>query len=283
MDLSLIENLRVLWPVILGLLIFLLQFCVSRSTELDIDFRLPFLKSLGFKMRGVRVIFVRILLAVATIICFIIPAFRDYSKLFPENFKMVVFYDDEGIKEALSEFTEDELNALRVKTDWDAEKAEYFSFLNKETKKFDILFLFDVDNNIVHGEGRTHFKVTRVKNSWQEYQIDKSTKGTLEHMYEAPGEKQRKLISEFQLLESDANRIKPTLADLYLKYTIILTPRFKQKVNISPMQEVYHHYLIAATKIRFFPIIRIGKTIYLLCRDGSKEVIPIGYAIYSPE
>jgi len=33
-----------------------------------------------------------------------VPAFRDYTGLLPVNLRMVVFFDDEGTKEALSEF-----------------------------------------------------------------------------------------------------------------------------------------------------------------------------------
>jgi len=194
---------------------------------------------------------------------------------------MEVFFDNEGLEKSLNQFTEQELIDLRVKNNWHQDKREYFTTLNKELEKRGYSFRFDENNGTFYGKGETYFEVKKV-NEWQKYIIEKA-EGSLIYTLETPEEKIETLVSNFQLLETESNHIKGSLSDIYLHFTKILHPEFKQIVRLSPTEEFYHHNLVAATKIRFFPIVDIGRTIYLFREETENKLIPIGYAIYIPD
>ena len=210
MDAPFLTFLRLIAPVVFGVISISFQFFLKQSEKAPtkVVFNIGIISLERYVVNEVAT---RIILVILTLACFAFPAFRDYTKLFPVNLKMEVYFDDDGIRKSLSEFTSREIKSLKVKEDWERDKSEYLAKLNKETKKLGIMFQFDSDNSIVHSKGRTHFEVQKVKDCWQEYQIV-DAKGYLDHVYEAPGIATQQLTSEFELLNTDANRLRVLLS-----------------------------------------------------------------------
>jgi hypothetical protein len=219
---------------------------------------------------------VLVLLAVGAIS---VPAFRDYSRFFPARMQMTVFFDDEGLGKALAQFTPLELDTLKVKANWIADKTAHFEMLNREIRRLlGVALRFDTRRGAMHSSGEVLFEVKRV-GGWQRYRIVQA-KGSLVHSFETPQTHMLSLASEFQLLESEGSFLRASLADIYLRYTKILQPEFKQIIRLRADRELYHHSVVAVTKVRFFPIVDIGDTVYFVRKGDPAELVPIGYAVY---
>jgi hypothetical protein len=48
------------------------------------------------------------------------------------------------------------------------------------------------------------------------------------------------------------------------------------------MPFTFDHDIVAATKVRIWPCVDIGKTVYLI-KGSESGYVPIGYAIYIPD
>jgi hypothetical protein len=224
----------------------------------------------------------RVLLLSGSGIFLAYPAFRDYTSFFPRHIPMQAFFDDDGVAATLAEFTQEERNLFHLASDWPTRKAAYFLRLNEELEKQDAGdFRFDVNSGVVHSTGQTNIEARQIHKWRQIYQFT-SIQGQLKHVVDRAGRPTARIDSEFELLESGASVVNLTFANLYLAKPILVQPLFKQLMRMSQGREIYHHNLIAATRIDVFPMIDISRSIYLWTdSDGSR--VPIGYALYSPE
>jgi hypothetical protein len=226
---------------------------------------------------------VRAIILTISFIFFTFPAFQDYTRFFPSDLYMEVFFDDAGINESLKDFSKKELDSLKIREDWKEGKKKYFKKINDHIYRlFGISDFFNVDGIYIYSSGETTFFVEKIK-GWQKYFI-KDAKGFLEHSLELPYKEKIKLKSSFILLNTHDNYIYVSLNEIYLKYTKIIKPQFKQIIHFTVIDDkaLYHHTLSAVTKLTLFPIINISHTIYLIGDDSSDKMIPIGYAIYRP-
>ena len=225
---------------------------------------------------------VRVLLSLVAFFFFTMPAFRDYSGLYPSHYDMDVYFDDEGIEKALQDFTDEEIKALQINGDWKRGKKLYLQKLTKDLSSLlGICDFFSRGSECIHSTGRTAFIVDKIE-GWQNYYIREGV-GQLTHTLELPNQEIKQFHSKFELMKTGDNYIHATLLDIYVGFTKILKPRFKQIANISASQnEFYHHYLVAAIKIWFFPVCRVGNTIYLVKNEDDKTYVPIGWAAYRP-
>lgn len=215
-------------------------------------------------------------------------AFRDYSKFFPSTYEMEVFFDDKGIEQSFQVFSPDEYENLKIDKDWKKKKMEYLSKLNKAAiEKLGISDFFNLSGKYVHSKGQSNFFVEKSKGVWQQYHI-KEAYGDLTHFVEQPGQPKKQIKSKFELLNSSDNYISLELADIYVKFVKIMKPQFKQYAvlgtSMSGDRTLYHHCIVTITKIRFFPIVNFGNTIYCIQSNDRSGVrlVPIGYAVYSP-
>ena len=194
-----------------------------------------------------------------------------------------VFFDDEGIKKALAQFDEGELKSLNIAPDWQSEKAKYITSLNAVLEDVKHPFRFDTHKNAVRTKGENNIKVEKVESwGWQQYHIV-SGKGSVTHTYEVPGQPAYTISSTFELLESDANDLDLSVADIYWRWKKLIRPEYKQIFSKSPSEAFYSHNLISLTKVRFFPYIDTGKSVYLTRQIGGGKLIPVAYAIYYPD
>jgi hypothetical protein len=275
-DSSLWAFLNLIWPVILGVAFGVLALLpkIFGTQAMKCQFSLGFVKVDREITNG---LIIRLVLILAAFVFLAVPAFRDYTRYFPKRMGMSVFFDDDGVKSALKQL-EPEVVVLNIRKDWVNDKARYLEKLNREAQRLlGSDFRFDATRGELHSRGEVLFEVTKI-DGWQNYHITKAF-GWLDHSFEAIRERPP-LRSEFELKETGANSLHASLSDIYLNWSKIMRPEFDQKLRLSPGRPAYHHTVIAVTKVTFFPLPDVGRTVYFIHVEKSSELVPIGYAIY---
>lgn len=276
------QFLDLAWPFIAGWFFLALHFYAKQIAKLRIVLNINvFLANLSITISSV--LTVRIIITVLSGISFVYPAFRNYSNLFPDSFPMEVFFDNEGISKTIEQFDDHDLARFNLVEDWRQEKKKYFETIELKLKNNDIPgcndFSFSDPSYNVFSTGNTEFKVKKAA-GFQKYRIV-SAGGNIEHRSEKAGEPTCKVFSEFTLMSSPENIISIKLWDMYLPtgWTYTLSPKFKQIFKNGEGEVRWDHTLIAITKVRYFPVPSIGRTLYLYQPDSShpKDVVPIGY------
>jgi len=281
-----LQFLWLFWPFLAGGLFVLLHIwakqIVSEKPQLTIK---TFFGDLVFTIPTVLVF--RVVIIVVACAFFSYPAFRDYSTLFPKHLYMEIFFDTEGIEQSLGQFSKAELSMFHIDGNWKDAKEKYFERIESKLRKdaTDISapseFKFKDPNFHVYSKGSTSFDVKAI-DGFQKYRIIEA-KGLVEHVCEAAGNPSYAFSSEFELLDTKANWISLGLKNIYLPsgWTYILTPRFKQIFRNMKGERCWDHTLLAVTKVRYFPLSKIGRTAYLYKPSDHDACIPIGYAIYA--
>lgn len=274
------------WPFIIGCLLLSLHFWAKQISNLK-----PILNIKTFigdwAIPIPTVLAVRIVITTLSCLFLAYPAFRDYSSIFPKFLLMEVFFDDEGTSKVIKSFNRRELAEFGLVENWRPEKGKYFEAIeSKLMRRKDIpapsQFKFHDPSFHVFSKGSTTFVVKKIA-GFQTYKIV-SADGALEHCCEKAGEATYKFTSEFELLVSPQKSISVKLWNIYLPisngWTYILSPSFKQIFRNSEGEQCWDHTLVAVTKVRYFPIPSIGKTLYLYRPDPLGPAVPIGYVVY---
>jgi hypothetical protein len=222
---------------------------------------------------------IRMLAFTMTLVFLAIPAFRDYSRFFPESLRLAVFFDVPGIERVIKTLSQEDLAKLSLRPGWQERRKIYLANINVELEAVGIPFRFRDEQGQTSATGELKFRTQSI-DRWgaQLYRIIEA-KGSLVHTTQAFGEDPYRLFSEFELVNTEANNIEASFSDVYWNHGILIMPVFKQLYRVSPSREIYHHALIAATRIDIFPYINIGNTIYLFPENGSN--VPIAYATHS--
>ena len=215
-------------------------------------------------------------------------AFADFSGFFPSRFKAEVFFDNDGIKQQLKQFTVKERESLTLSTaSWDRVQEEYrqkfVSLLvaRNEKGKVKKRHLKALKDNNTHGDGQV--EITIAKRTMMSYVIEKST-GDLRIKAAIPRAELQRVITRFRLQQSPHNLIKFEIGNILKGITVLLTPRFEQVVesegDLSTVP--FDHGVVCVTKVRVLPAPWIGSTVYLLevDEDGRTAHVPVGYARY---
>ncbi len=284
MPAPLLSFVELVMPVVLSLVLIATVFFIRLPGPSKIVANLLGLFRLEVPVK--RAFVVRLILLLSALVLLCVPAFRDYSEFFPADYDIEVFFDDEGINKTLIDYTRKELASIHIAPDWVQRKQDHLRKLNQiVARKVGISEFFQLSGDYVHSKGQNRFVVEKVKGVWQEYRI-KEGHGELRHFVEDP-KRHRQFRSKFELLSTSDNYIHVSLTDLYLRYTKILRPQFKQftVVSTSPAGEdvllFYPQSIVAITKVRFFPVPSIGNTVYCIQAEGldSLKLVPIGYAV----
>ncbi|MHB8087672.1 MAG: hypothetical protein ACYDH2_05425 [Anaerolineaceae bacterium] len=284
MDNPIFTFISLIFPVLMSIVLFSLIFCLQKNGSNPYLFKvsLPLFISFDAPIRFYLPSIIIIIFLSLTSLLF--PAFRDYSPFFPTYLKMQVFFDDEGILRSLNHFNPRELEIFKIKNNWQSDKAEYISDLNKLLRDVTgTKFRFDFAKRNVASEGSTTF-VTKKISKWglQKYRIQEAH-GNLTHSLLSDSASSHVVYqSIFRIRKTGANYIDLGFYDIYIGYTFVISPEFDQLFTLTNGEEIYNHHLTAMTKIRMFPYIDIGNTVYLLRRTDGNSV-PIGYAIYTPQ
>lgn len=282
MNSSFINFLNLIYPFLFAIFLLLCLPFIKSTQDNKITLSPFSLFSVDLHIKRKFVINLIIVICALALLAF--PAFRDYSSFFPSRYDMEVFFDEKGIENTLKDYTNNEIKSLNLNDKWRDERKEYLNGLTS-----DISIILGIDNffnngtEYIHSEGSTTFIVEKIE-GWQQYHI-KEANGQLKHILDLPKSKEMKTFhSKFKLQSTSNNYIATTISDIYFSYTKILKPLFKQIASLTPGGDktIYHHSLIALIKVRFFPICKIGNTIYLVKSKDEVTWVPIGYAIYKP-
>jgi hypothetical protein len=224
--------------------------------------------------------FARASLLFVGLVCFVIPAFRDYSIYFPQDFTIDVFFDDIGLDKAVAELNK--VSQLSLADNWHTQKIEYFKRLNEQLQEKGITFRFETGRGITVGIGYGSFRA-KMTDRWgiQRYRVVEA-KGNVKFSTRVlPAGAVQNISTEYELVKTEANDIEPSLKDIYFGRDIVIKPEFYQIITLSQTDRPYNHILTTATRVRIWPAIDIGRTVYL-SKEGDKYV-PVGYAIYTPK
>jgi hypothetical protein len=269
------ELTGLLWPVLVAVLLVVFAFLPGELLE-GIGLRKITL-SYGILSAEIPITTIyRFGIIIAGVVVLWIQGQRDYSAFFPDHFKVAAYFDDDGISESLKEFSLAETQAIRLASDWRQRKSSYFKMVNADLAENKVDFAFKPET-IARGE--MTFRVRKIGWGTQKYEVTES-KGFIEHSVLMSDNSVRRIGFQFEIVMDAHHFIEGTLKDVYLKYYVVITPKYKQVYRISPSREIYHHSVMCVTKLRFFPYINIGRTVYFRTdEDGMRY--PIGYGVYS--
>ena len=239
-----------------------------------------------FYVDNLQIPIVRCFLILLACYSLLYAAFRDYSRFFPQHFKLDVFFDLQGLVTVMNTFSPYELRSLQLSNRWKDERSRYFETLNRELRQKDLDFEFRPERGGTSGIGdgtirlkklnqmalgAQHYKVTEAK-GYMSFETERREDGKL-----------LKLTTEYEVAHANTSVVTASARDIIMRRSIIIKPEFKQLIMLSPTTKTTHSFLVmAATKVRLWPRFGIGDTIYLIA-DPSGGNVPIGYAQYSPE
>jgi hypothetical protein len=271
---------RLYLPLLFAILTFTYIFIVRKSAE-KVEIPINIFSIIEFKLPISSGIVKKVLLIILTLILIGSYLTRDYSKLFPSELDMEVFYDEEGLKKTIDILTPDEKKTIGINyLDYDKYQAVYYDALDEKVKEIlKCNDFFKIKNGIVHSSGMTTIKVEKI-NGFQNYYITES-KGRLDHTCEAPNIESVSFSSSFDKINSSNDYLKPDLYRIFFNGEIILNTLYKQILSegwrSNPVP--FHHTVIGVTKIYLFPFPRYSNTLYLYKHDKG-GLIPIAYAVY---
>lgn len=260
------------FPILLSLL-FLIFFCFKKFNVEQKYLPIKLFDVIQFDLPILHVNYIKAFIILLACLPLYYSFSRDYSRFFPKEFSMEVFYDKEGISETLSGFSQEDLENLGIAKDLSIRDSVYFSKLDDEVRKNNIATNFFTRKDcIIHSSGSTSFKVEKA-DGFQKYHVYES-KGELQHFLECSQEKQICLKSFFEKLPSNSDYITGSFS------SIIIIPKFKQTIAEKNRSDgiIFNHILYGLTKIKIFPTISYSNTLYLFEYNG--KLYPIGYAVY---
>lgn len=220
------------------------------------------------------------LLVIGALAALAIPAFRDYSRLYPVDLRFNVSFDREGLQDALDKLPAEARITLPIVSNWPEQQRVILGGWNELMARNQLPGHVTL-SEATRGTGYVTFKVVSVK-GWQAYQIT-AAEGQMSLQFPIEGQS-TKLRIDFELVPGPSTRIEGSLKDIYLRWTKVIRPRFTQYAHMTPLQRLAVGEVIAVTKLRFFPIMTIGRTVYfteMKSRDEAAPlVVPIAYAVY---
>jgi hypothetical protein len=215
-----------------------------------------------------------------------IPAFRNYSSFYPTLLGMSVFFDEKGIEKALAQFTQLELGELSVDRNWREGQRQFIHYLNTVMEDYG-LDVFGPINPHTHGLGEIVFRVKSIA-GWQKYQVTEARGHVRTHLTKKSGEHViLELIVELKPTQDDL--FSGRLREIYFQFTKVIRPVFSLYLHAGPISREHVGDLVAVTKIRFFPVVDVGRTVYMLVHSREDQIgslqglVPVAYAIYDPE
>jgi hypothetical protein len=265
-------------PALLAIAFIIVSLRLNIKDKLVLTLTPPFLKiSIPITNR----VLCRLILVGLSLTCFYYYLVLDFSSFFPSTYEMDVYYDEEGIENSLSQFTEDELEEIGF-GGYDKKITNiYYKDIDKRINStLNYQGFFSLRDGIVHSHGEADFEVTK-DSGFHKYCIKKA-KGELTHILERPNTGNISLKSFFDLMPTSYDHLNPSFSDIFIKRRIILQPRFKQifAENYRSDGVLFDHTLVGITRVVLFPVPTFKNTVYFY-EALNGRLIPIGYAVYS--
>lgn len=195
---------------------------------------------------------------------------------------MEVYWDEDGIKEALRKYSDKELKQIGV-MDNNKDSAEiYYEDIDKSIKdmhgyeKF-----FTAEDGTICSHGESYFKVEK-KSGFHKYYIAK-VKGELTHTLDRPGTLSISCKSIFEKIASSHDHLSLSFSDIFIKRGIILQSRFQQSLvenYHSKNGVIFDHTLVGVVKVNFFPVPSFENVMYFFDLPNGK-LVPTAYANFN--
>jgi hypothetical protein len=210
----------------------------------------------------------------------------DFASIFPSRMGVEVFYDVDGIRKTLKEFTPDELRDVNVPRDWEARLPGYDQVIRRHlaTAWHDTDPKAASDTGFIHREnlharGETTFLLERL--GFLDYHVRES-EGVLDQMVDAPGATFPSFRTSFSLRNTPDDFIHATIPEVLSRGSIILKPRFKEAIatDARGASVQIDHVIVAMTKVHLWYYPRLGRTLYLWVAPDGK-LVPVGYGVYT--
>lgn len=285
MILSIVKIVRIYGPIIISAVLLFLMFSIKETQDLGrISINPTFFGVSIFEYDGLPVsnIWVaRAVLLFFAILVFSYLIFMDYSSFFLNNLQMEVFFDQEGIRNSLKIFREQELKKLKIPDKYEQFQKKYDDDVNIVLKYLSPNYEdFVLRREDIHSQGHTSFATEKLRGIFK-YHI-KESEGSLTNVIERANKPTLQFKSFFEKLNSQYDYLSPTFKDIFIKRSVILQPRFKQifAENLKSEGKSFHHTLVGLTRVSFLPFPKFSNTIYLTELKGT-GLIPIAYAIYT--
>lgn len=199
---------------------------------------------------------------------------RDYSGFFPQLLRMQSGFDDPGVEKVLKKYQTDARFKFAIYGDWKSKKRNYFRELERK-------ILAETSKRVVIGQGErlaatgsTTFVVEKLSLFTQTYRVSEAD-GNLTM---ADASSNQSFATIFHLQNTAHAKIDVGLSEIIFKRTFFVAPLFSQTYRFNPTEEVYYGNLVACTKVRIFPTVGIGETLYLV--QDKQKWFPIGYCSY---
>ena len=274
------SDIKLYFPIILSLLFLFLPFFVRKDLGTTrVKLNLMGLVDISLPIKSSVV--VRLLLLVFSLLSFLPILFYDYSSLFPKILNMEVFYDQEGIKRTLAQYSTEELAPYNIPDNYKPWQEKYYDAMTKELNKIiKMQNPFVIKDGVIYSNGHVRFNIESVP-GWQHYHLKESS-GELNHTIEIPNMRPVPFKTFFDQLPTGANYFNLTLADILIRHGKLLCPTFKQILaeNVRSDGILFHHLVVGLISATSFPNPRVAPTIYL-AKFENVGYVPIAYAVYS--
>jgi hypothetical protein len=231
---------------------------------------------------------IRTFLAIWGLVILGIAFAADLSTAFPQRMRITVFYDENGIRSALAQFTPDEQRELGIAAEWPAKQKEYDSYIRQSLaalwREYDSTYVSDtafVSRRSMHANGETTFIIERL--GFLYYRISESN-GKLHQRIEALGTEVEPFWTFFTLRETSHCYLRVGLWEFLKTPEVMLRPEFKQVLSLDSRRQrsmTFDHVITGATKIYFVPFPSFKRTLYLW-ESPDGYAVPIGYSVYYP-
>jgi len=199
---------------------------------------------------------------------------RDYSSFFPQLLQVKASFDDEGIERLLKKYDSDSRFNFEIYANWKTLKREYFRDMEKEVlEKVSKVVVLD-QGGLVTANGSVKFVVEKQSIFNQSYRVVEGD-GQFQILDATTNQD---FTTIFRLKDTKHARIEVSLFDMVFRHSFLATPLFSQTYRFDPFNEVHYCDVLACTKARFFPMVAIGQSLYLI--KGKKKWYPMGYCSY---
>jgi len=288
------DDLKIVWKLWLSVGLFVLFIVLSLTLDWEGDFTVDI--SLG--VVGLERVFekgssTQIVLTILASLALLYPLVCNYEDFFPHHLFITVYFDDNGVNEALKEITPSGLQLVNVNlaTDWRERKRDYLQNLGPALQHVGVKDFRISDQTT--GTGETTFRVEKRSGAFQSYQITESH-GHIDLTNSDETNDSSLRQSQFELRRSSYNTINASPLDIYspLRWTKIIRPLYGQYVRTGPETREFLGNVTGITKVRFFPMRTISKTVYMVSvetttddqdEENANYYFPVAYATYEPD
>lgn len=229
-----------------------------------------------------------VLSVIVPILVLLIQLLRDYGKFIPKSWSVRVYFDEEGLESMVRSYSDEERKKLRIPDDWQKHSIKFINHMNGQLEKYDAPKIAKFGPNTV-GIGNFEYQYHKVPGR-QRYHLEDG-KGFIKFEFDSR-EGTTTLLVEFIQKQRGADWVEPSIADLLYRFNTVVAPTFSHIVTlVHPTDRHRLAEIKAPTRIRFFPSVDVGRTLYLTdirelrsTMSGIPEnmieyMIPYGYGV----